>query len=152
MIILDLEIVGDPYWIVSSGMGNYTAKGVDGVKDLNKDGSVNWQSSEVDVIVNFRSPVDINQTTGLYDFKGPNIQDMTKNPKAGPAIGFTGLYCVNLLTSTFRNGEFRQTLKGYRRNGQEYKKEGTGRNAINTGTPASDKAGYATDGNGKGIY
>jgi hypothetical protein len=136
MIVLDLEIMGDPYWIVSSGMGNYTAKGVDGVKDLNKDGSVNWQSSEVDVIVNFRSPIDINQTTGLYDFKGPNVQDMTKNPKSGPAIGFTGLYCVNLLTSSFRNGEFRQTLKGYRRNGQEYKKEGSGKNAINTGTPA----------------
>jgi hypothetical protein len=150
MIVLDLEIMGDPYWIVSSGMGNYTSKSVDGVKDLNKDGSVNWQTSEVDVIVNFRSPIDINQTTGMYDFKGPNIQDMTKNPKAGPAIGFTGLYCVNLVTSTFRNGEFRQTLKGYRRNGQEYKKEGTGRNAINTGTPAESQQGKSTPGGDRG--
>jgi hypothetical protein len=141
MIVLDLEIMGDPYWIVSSGMGNYNATPVPGVKDLNKDGSVAWQNSEVDIIVNFRSPIDINQTTGLYDFKGPNHQDMTKNPKAGPAIGFTGLYCVNGITSTFRNGEFRQSLRGFRRGGQEYKQPGSGKNAINSKTPAETQQG-----------
>jgi hypothetical protein len=65
MVVLDLEILGDPYWIANSGMGNYNAKPVAGVKDLNKDGSVSWQTSEVDVVVNFRSPIDINQTTGM---------------------------------------------------------------------------------------
>lgn len=141
MITLDLEIVGDPYWIVSSGMGNYNAKPVEGVKDLNKDGSVNWQTSEVDVIVNFRSPIDINQITGMYDFKGSNHQDMSKDAKAGPAIGFTGLYCVNMITNHFRNGEFRQVLKGFRRNGQEYKKQGSGQNALNSKTPAETQQG-----------
>jgi hypothetical protein len=141
MIVLDLEIMGDPYWIVSSGMGNYNAKPVAGVKDLHKDGSVNWQTSEVDVIVNFRSPIDINQVTGMYDFKGPNHQDMTKDAKAGPAIGFTGLYCVNMVTNTFRNGEFRQSLKGFRRNGQEYKTIGSGQNALNSKSPAQSQQG-----------
>ena len=141
MIVLDLEIMGDPYWIVSSGMGNYNATPVPGVKDLNKDGSVSWQTSEVDVIVNFRSPIDINQITGMYDFKGPNHQDMTKDPKAGPAIGFTGLYCVNKITNTFRNGEFRQTLTGFRRNGQEYKQPGSAQNAINSKAPAESQQG-----------
>ena len=136
MVVLDLEIMGDPYWIVSSGMGNYNAKPIQGIKDLNKDGSVSWQSSEVDVIVNFRSPIDINQTTGMYDFKGPNHQDMTKDPKAGPAVGFTGLYCVNMISNNFRNGLFSQTLKGFRRNGQEFKKQGTGANTLNSQTPA----------------
>jgi hypothetical protein len=144
MITLDLEIVGDPYWIVSSGMGNYNAKPVQGVKDLNKDGSVSWQTSEVDVIVNFRSPIDINQVTGMYDFKGSNHQDMSKDPKAGPAIGFTGLYCVNMITNHFRNGEFRQILKGFRRNGQEFKKQGTGQNALNSKTPAETQQGGKT--------
>lgn len=141
MVVLDLDILGDPFWIVNSGMGNYTSKSVEGVKDLNKDGSVDWQTSEVDVIVNFRSPIDINQVTGMYDFKGPNHQDMTKDPKAGPAIGFTGLYCVNQVTNHFRNGQFSQNLKGYRRNGQEYKKQGSGQNALNSKEPAGDKKG-----------
>jgi hypothetical protein len=138
MVILDLEILGDPYWIVNSGMGNYNAKPVQGVKDLHKDGSVNWQTSEVDVIVNFRSPIDVNQTTGMYDFKGPNHQDMTKNPKAGPAIGFTGLYCVNMVSNNFRNGMFTQKLKGFRRNGQELKTQGSGQNALNSQTPGTN--------------
>jgi hypothetical protein len=146
MVILDLEILGDPYWIVNSGMGNYNAKPVEGVKDLNKDGSVSWQTSEVDAIVNFRSPIDINQTTGMYDFKGPNHQDMTKDPKSGPAIGFTGLYCINMVTNNFRNGQFSQTLKGYRRNGQEYKKQGSGKNALNTSTPAQPGGDRGTRG------
>lgn len=138
MVILDLEILGDPYWIVSSGMGNYNAKAVQGVKDLHRDGSVSWQTSEVDVIVNFRSPIDINQITGMYDFKSANHQDMTTVKGAGPAVGFTGLYCVNMVKNDFRNGQFSQTLKGFRRNGQELKKEGTGQNAMNTGTPAAN--------------
>ena len=136
MIVLDLEIVGDPYWIINSGMGNFNAIQVPGVKDLNRDGSVSWQTSQVDIIVNFRSPIDINQVTGMYDFKSANHQDMTKDPKAGPAIGFTGLYCVNRVKSEFRNGEFRQTLAGFRHNGQEYKDKGSGKNAINSKTPA----------------
>ena len=141
MTILDLDIMGDPYWIAQSGLGNYNAKPVEGVKDLHKDGSVSWQTSEVDVIINFRSPIDINQTTGMYDFKSPNHQDMTTLKSAGPAIGFTGLYCVNLVSNNFRNGVFTQTLKGFRRNGQELKKEGSGQNALNTGTPSSGTPG-----------
>lgn len=119
MVSLNLEIWGDPYWIAHSGQGNYTAKPHPGVKDLNKDGSVNWQTSEVDVLVNFRSPMDINQTTGMYDFKSANHMDMSLNPKSGPVMGFTGLYTVNRVTNYFKGGQFRQLLKGYRRSNQE---------------------------------
>jgi hypothetical protein len=115
MVVLEMDIWGDPYWIVNSGMGNYTSKPVLGLKDLCQDGSVNWQSSEVHTWVNFRSPIDINQTTGLYDFKSlNNLQDLSLSSKAAPTIGFTGLYCVNRVTSSFRQGQFRQTLKGFR--------------------------------------
>jgi hypothetical protein len=138
MVLIDLEILGDPYWIVSSGLGNYTSKTVNGVKDLSTDGSVNWQTSEVDMIVNFRSPIDINQITGLYNFAGPNHQDMTKDPKAGPAIGFTGLYKVILVTSEFRNGSFVQKVSAQRRGGQEMKAIGTKENRINTSVPAAN--------------
>jgi len=137
MVVLDLEILGDPYWIVSSGMGNYTAKQQAGVQNLCRDGSVGWQTGQVNVIVNFRTPIDINQITGMYDFKGPNHQDMTKDPKAGPAIGFTGIYAINQITSSFRDGSFRQTLKGFRYNGQEFTVVGTGANVLNSKTPGA---------------
>ena len=142
MLVLDLEIWGDPYWIVNSGMGNYTAKPVKGIKDLNKDGSVNWQTSEVDIWVYFRSPLDINQTTGMYDFKSPNhVEDMTLSSKAGPTIGFSGLYCVTLVKNNFNKGQFRQTLTGYRRNGQELKTTAPADKTFNTSTPAEPVAG-----------
>ena len=121
MINLELEIWGDPYWIINSGMGNYTSKPVEGVKDLNKDGSCNWQTSEVHIWVYFRSPLDVNQTTGLYDFKSQNhTESLSLSSKAGPAIGFSGIYCVNRVTTYFRQGQFRQVLRGYRMNGQEF--------------------------------
>lgn len=137
MVVLDLEIWGDPYWIVNSGMGNYTSKPVEGIKDLNKDGSVNWQSSEVDIWVYFRSPLDINQTTGMYDFKSANLSgDMSLSSKAAPSIAFSGLYCVNRVTSSFRQGQFRQTLKGFRRPQQENPNKATADQTLNAKTPA----------------
>lgn len=107
MININMEVYGDPFWIANSGQGNYTSKPVFGVKDLNVDNTVNWQTSEVDILINFKSPLDINQATGLYNF-GTSAQ-------VAPTIGFTGLYCINLVTNHFRQGTFRQTLKGFRR-------------------------------------
>jgi hypothetical protein len=154
MVVLNMDIVGDPYWVVNSGLGNYTAKSVDGVKDLNKDGSVNWQNGEVDILVNFRSPFDINQTTGMYDFKSPNIFDISSASGASPTLGFSGLYRINRVTNIFRGGSFRQTLKGNRRPLQESKKAPDPKKTMssNTPVPESDKKGYATDPNGNGLY
>jgi hypothetical protein len=136
MLTLDLEIFGDPYWVVNSGMGNYTSKPVKGVKDLNKDGSVNWQTSEVHIWIYFRSPLDINQTTGMYDFKSPNnVEDMTLSSKSGPTIGFSGLYCVTIVTNNFNKGQFRQTLKGYRVNGQDFDGAGDKKSLFATNRP-----------------
>lgn len=142
MMVLDIDIWGDPYWIVNSGMGNYTSKPVAGVKDLNKDGSVNWQNSEVDIWVYFRSPFDINQTTGMYDFKSPNhTEDLTLSSKAGPVIGFSGLYCVTIVKSNFNKGQFRQTLTGFRRPNQELTTTASPDKTFNTSTPAEPVAG-----------
>ena len=106
MTDLNLEILGDPYWIAQSGMGNYTSQPTK-YYNLNLDGSVSYQNGEVDVMVNFRTPIDINQTTGLYDF-GPKSQ-------TAPVMQFSGLYRVTNVVSTFKGGEFIQTLTGNRR-------------------------------------
>lgn len=123
LIMLNLEIIGDPAWISQSGLGNYTSKQTQ-YPNLNKDGTINYQSGEVDIIVTFRSPVDLKSSTGMYEFNG-------KTPTT-PVMTFNGLYRINQLTSTFRGGEFRQVLKGQRRNQQEAIQEGTSDNALST--------------------
>lgn len=123
MMILNMEIIGDPFWIPTSGMGNYTAP--QGSRPgVTKDGSVDYQRTEVDVYVNFRTPLDINQNTGMYDFGASAL--------SGPIIGFSGLYKVNQCVSTFRGGRFTQVLKGTRRPSLENTTTGTADQAINS--------------------
>lgn len=115
MMVLNLEIIGDPYWLAHSGTGTYSSSPVPGIKDLNKDGTVNWQNGQVHTVVNFRSPLDINQATGLYTFGGPT--------QSAPVRGWSGLYCVNRVTSVFNQGTFRQTLSGFRVSNSEQVQE-----------------------------
>lgn len=116
MATLDLQILGDPYWIAQSGISNYTSKQTQFI-NLNADGTVNYQNGEVHILVNFRTPIDINQATGLYDFgNGGNTVSVAH---------FSGLYTVSTVKSTFSKGSFTQELTGYRLPQQENKKEGS---------------------------
>jgi hypothetical protein len=110
MYNLEMDIIGDPYYIAHSGTGNYTASASQ-YSNLNADGSVNYENGEVDIMVNFRTPIDINQATGLYN--------MGKSAKTAPVMQYSGLYCVQNLTSKFKGGVFEQTLSGFRRPQQE---------------------------------
>lgn len=138
MTTLDMDIIGDPYFIVQSGTGNYTAKPTQ-YSNLNSDGSINHQSGEVDILVNFRTPVDINQSTGLYDFG--------KNASA-PVAMFSGLYMVRTLTSKFSKNEFKQTLSLQRRPLQEALGPGTTNGVLSTSNkdpaPKQDKQAPTT--------
>jgi hypothetical protein len=119
MIMLDLKIVGDPFFIAQSGIGNYTSKPTEH-SNLNLDGTVNWQNGEVHIIVNFRTPIEINQYTGLYQFQGetqPHAKETT------PVMQYSGLYRINRVTSTFKSGQFEQRLLGQRLRLQEKEKE-----------------------------
>ena len=106
MIGLDLTILGDPYYLGDSGLGNYSAKATDN-QYINSDGKVDWQRGEVNVIVKFRSPVDINQRTGLYDLKTTTSMSQ-----------FGGIYRIKEIVSYFQKGKFTQVLKMYRMMGQ----------------------------------
>lgn len=124
MMDLDMEIIGDPYFIVQSGIGNYTASATQ-YTNLNDDGTANYQNGEVDIIVNFRTPVDINQTSGLYTFAGGTDR----------LDQWSGLYSVQNVTSTFKLGQFKQVLKGQRRPLQELQEESSG---IDTFVPTRE--------------
>jgi len=133
MVQLDMKIIGDPYWIAQSGTGNYTSMPTQ-YQNLNTDGSVNYQNGEVDVIVNFRSPIDINQATGLYDFGSSSGGSV-------PLLQWSGIYQVTKVISNFDGGSFTQKLNGTRRNGQELSGSGSASNTLNVSNPPKDTSG-----------
>ena len=125
MISLDLTILGDPYYLGDSGVGNYSAVATDNPY-INSDGAMDWQSGEVHINLNFRTPVDINQGTGLYDFTSTSISQ------------FSGIYKVLTVDSTFQRGKFTQVLKMVRLKGQEVESTKPPRLAFDPGPAIVD--------------
>lgn len=94
LININLEIFGDPYFLPDSGMGNHeTVRGMQ------------YQQSEVDVILYFSTPIDMSTTSGLMTMSSIDQ--------------FVGLYKVVKVSHTFVNGQFKQTLEMLRRPGQD---------------------------------
>jgi hypothetical protein len=100
---IQFEIMGDPYYIPSSGMGNQIVP----PESFNKlaDGSINYQSGEIDIIFNFRTPVDFDPNTGLYKFVIKIDQ-------------YSGLYQVLNVESRFNHNKFTQVITAMRRRAQ----------------------------------
>jgi hypothetical protein len=105
MVTVNLEILGDTYWLVDSGMGNYFAKPTAN-NQITEDGTMNYESGDVFVYLTFRTPADVNTATGLYDFG--------KEVKTSP---FSGIYRVTSVESMF-SGTFTQRLRLVRMPGQ----------------------------------
>ena len=100
---IEMEIVGDPFWLSSSGWGNYRSPATKGM-NVNADMSVNHHNGEVDMIVRFKTPSDINDTTGLYNMNGKKA-----------LLQWSGLYKVYHIESRFKQGEFSQVIKANKR-------------------------------------
>lgn len=107
MLTPTIKILGDPYYLGDSGWGNYTAQETKR-KNINADHSINYQNGEVDIIVNFRTPLDIKPATGTYEFGDPKLVSQ-----------FSGVFKVLQCESTFSKGKFLQELKLSRRMGQD---------------------------------
>jgi hypothetical protein len=106
MVIAEIEVMGDPYYLIASGTGNYSSSRYQGDNET-PTGEIDYQSGEVDVLVNFRTPVDINESTGLVDFGSTEV-----------AQGFSGLYHVIRVENKFSQGKFTQVLHAVRRQKQ----------------------------------
>lgn len=113
LITAELEIMGDPYYIADSGMGNFSDKPAN--FNLNSNGSMNYQSGEVDILINFRTPVDYDPSTGFADFGSSQKVE-----------GFSGLYQVTMVKNSFRGSKFSQVLDLVRRRNQEPKASAEG--------------------------
>jgi len=89
---------------------------------------MDYQRSEVEVLVNFRTPVDYDDETGGVKFPSTS----------GKPIGeFSGLYKVITVDNSFSSGKFVQVLKLLRRRKQD--------EATTTALPGTTGAIESTD-------
>lgn len=100
LVTVDLEIIGDTYWLVDSGIANHFAEPNPNTPQITNDGSANYEGSDVFIFIRFQNPQDVDVLGGQY--KWPN------NGKVSP---FTGIYKVTLVESNFAEGLFKQKLK-----------------------------------------
>ena len=108
-VTADLEILGDPYYIADSGLGNYTNTNSSDRLNITATKAMDYQSSEVDILFKFFTPVDINPG-GTMTFPR-DIDNQLEVP-------FSGLYRVASVKSRFSSGKFTQTLSLLRRPNQ----------------------------------
>jgi len=121
MVQLDMTILGDPFFIGDSGVGNYSAQATN-LKGINADGAINNQDGSVYINVRFRNPIDISRSTGRYDF-----------PNGGIVPQFSGLYMVTKVENSFSKGQFTQVLSLNRMVGQDVKDDGSaGKTLVST--------------------
>jgi len=110
LIMLELEIMGDPYFLMDSGTGNYKASPTEYI-NLSSDGTMYIHNGEVDVMVSFKSPLD-------YGYAGAgegDKQGYMSFDNGYEITAYSGVYHVTTVTNNFSNGEFTQTLQLVRR-------------------------------------
>jgi hypothetical protein len=103
LLTLDMTIMGDPYYIADSGVGNYNSENTQYI-NIDADGTIDYQYGEVDVEVLFRTPIDYREN-GIMGFPNDTV----------PVDFFSGLYMVITVKNEFASGEFKQTLELVRR-------------------------------------
>lgn len=115
-IQVDLEILGDPYYLTDSGMGNYFAQAYNSSETV--DGTMNYEGGSVYVHLSLKSVVDVDQASGLYKFQTNSGDGLTTNGSQATVSPFGGIYRVNRIEHMFQDGVFKQRLALLRMPGQ----------------------------------
>lgn len=105
MLTGELEILGDPFYLVTGGLGNYNPKPVNRGKLA--EGEANRNYGSLMITVNFRNPIDIQP----FEAGGTMYFDSNRVP-------FSGVYMVTQVNHTFKDGVFKQRLDIIRVPGQ----------------------------------
>lgn len=113
MLQAKLKIIGDPMYIKQDDIfyppeiplaGSTTAQNnTIGDPRLIANGSLKMDNREVYIQVSYRTPSDIDESTGLMKFDNNYLKSL-----------FSGMYRVLTVDSTFSNGQFIQTLQTVR--------------------------------------
>ena len=108
MIQGTLEILGDPYFLVTGGMGNQELQISDDSIYQSTDGQATVTQGDLMITINFKTPKDI--TVG-----GPKSGFLEFDTELLP---FSGIYRINTLKSSFKGGVFTQSIDVLRCAGQ----------------------------------
>lgn len=95
---LELEILGDPYYLSHQGMNNFKPQADSSALGMTKSGDMDFQTGEIYIEIKFRNPVDIDPKTGFMTFS----DDITT---------YSGIYRIKTVVSRFTNGMFTQVLQ-----------------------------------------
>lgn len=104
MITVNMEIIGDPLFLVTGGFGNYIPSLLAANSSITTDGEVDFMAQGIFVKIYFHNPTDIDDSdlseggTGLVKFGSPYIK-------------FSGIYMVVKVNSILKDGKFTQTLQ-----------------------------------------
>lgn len=101
MISVNIEVLGDPYWISDSGQGGYFA-GPGETAMINSDGNADYEGGDTYMFLRFRTPIEPVPREGTFEFPPES-----ESP-------FSGIYKVTKVISTVRDGVFRQAITGIR--------------------------------------
>jgi len=113
LIDIDLEILGDPYWIVDNSIGNYFTCPSSN-KLVTQDNTANFESGDSYIYIRLRTPSDVDPDTSLYKFANE-----------GKDSPYSGIYKVVKCVNNFSNGVFTQKLKCLRMRGQAIDYDGS---------------------------
>jgi hypothetical protein len=113
LVKVELEILGDTFWLVDSGLSNYFAKPSAQSDQVTEDGTMNYEGSDIYIYLSFRTPADINTKKGLVEFSYEDVESP-----------FSGIYRVFRCESKFDQGKFTQILHCVRMQGQPQDFEG----------------------------
>jgi len=102
------KIIGDPYYLVTSGMSNVVSEFK--TETQNQNGEAPWLDGEIYISIDFKNPRDY-RSDGFMDFGGETVDH------------FSGIFLVRSMDHHFRDGEFTQTLNLIRLAGQQPSKK-----------------------------
>ena len=105
-INLDLEILGDPYFLPEVGYSNFHSDSNDQVTE---NGTMNHEATDIWVVVNFRTPAD--PDAGGAAAANPGGYYFPEGQSPSP---FSGLFKVTKAEARFKGNLFTQVISGFR--------------------------------------
>ena len=119
LILSDIDIIGDPVYIVGSGITDRPQVSAGDI--LTKDGEMNTFTREPHVILNIRYPEDIPTASELGDKENSKFEMKLKRDQ------YSGVFEIFNVRNNFSEGVFKQTLRLARKKNQpeDYYEYGT---------------------------
>lgn len=132
LVKINFEIMGDTYYLIDSGLSNYFAAESGSSNLLTEDGTMNYEGQDVYIYITFRTPADINQRTGGFEF-------------SDGVSPFSGIYRVIKVISKFEGGTFKQELQCIRMQAQPTDFDGKKLQSSTQGNATVKVTGEAKD-------